>query len=96
MISEASLLAVQVRFGLTEGALTTVARVFGGAVVVVEVELSVVLIVIKGGDIIGAEWLVNVTGVVEGIVVMVVGVDLIFTLAVGSQAGVGSELTLTE
>lgn len=89
------MLAVQVRVELTEGALTTVVGVIERAVVVVEVELSVDLIVIEGGDILG-ERPDNVTGVVEGIVAMGVGVDLILMLARGSEVGVGSELTLTE
>lgn len=69
-----------------EGALTTVAGVFGGAVVAVEVELSVDLIVTEGRDIIGAEKIVDVKGVAEGFVAMGVGVDLILMLAEGSEA----------
>lgn len=94
--SEASLLTVEVRIGLTEGALTTVAGVFGGAVVVAEVELSVDLIVIEGEDIIGDERLVIVTGIVEGFPAVGVGVDLIVKLVAGSDVGVESELSLTE
>lgn len=37
-ISEANMLTVEERVGPTEGALTTVTEVFGGAVVVAEVE----------------------------------------------------------
>lgn len=85
------MLAVEVRIGLTEGAFTTEAGVFGGAVVVVEVELTVDLSVIKEEDI-GAE----VTGTVEGFVVAGAGAVMILTLAEGSEAGVESELTLTE
>lgn len=95
-VSEASLLAIEVRVGLTEGALTAVAGVFGGAVVVVEMELSVDLIVIEGEDITGAEMLVNATWVVEGFVSGGIGVDLILMLVEGSEAGVESELGLTE
>lgn len=95
-ISEASLLAVEVRIGLIEGALTTVAGVFGGAVVVAEVVLSVDFIVIAGEDVIGAEGLVNATWVVEGFVAVGVGVDLILMLVEGSETGVESELSLTE
>jgi len=91
-ISDASLLAVEVRVGLIEGALATVAGVFGGAVVVAEVEL-VDLIVIEEEDIIGAERVANVTGVVESCVVVGVGVDLILMLV---EAAVESELNLTE
>ncbi len=87
---------VEVRVGLTEGALTTVAGVFGGAVVVVEVELCVDLIVIKVEDIIGAARLVIVTGVVEGFAAVGVGVGLVLMLVEGSEAGVESELNLTE
>lgn len=58
------MLAVEVRVGLTAGALTTVAGVFGGAVVVVKVVLSVDLAVTEGEDIFGAEKLVRITGVV--------------------------------
>lgn len=89
------MLAVEVRIGLTEGPLTTVAGVFGGAVVVVEVELSVDLIV-EGKDITGGERLVNVTGVVDGFVAVGAGVDFILVLVEVSEAGVESELTLTE
>lgn len=72
----------------------TAAGVYGGAVVVVvEVELSVDLIVTE--DILWAEKLVKVTGV-EGFVAMCVGVDLIVMIAEGSDAGVESELNLTE
>lgn len=92
MISEASLLAVKVRVGLADGALTTVAGVFGGAVVAVEVTLSVDLVVIAG-DVFGAEKLDNVTEVVEGFVAM--GAGVILMLAEGSEAGVESELDLT-
>lgn len=89
------MLAVEVRVGLAEGAFTTVAGVFGGAVVAVEVELVVDLIVVKWEDV-GAERLANVTGVVEGFVTVGAGVDLIFMLVEGSVAGVESELSLTE
>lgn len=90
------MLAVLVRVGLAEGAFTTVAGVFGGAVEEAEVMLVVDLTVMEGGAIIGAERLVNVTGVVEVLVAMGEGVDLIFTLAEGSGAGVESELSLTD
>lgn len=90
------MLALQVRVGLIEGALTTVAGVFGGAAVVVEVELSADLIVIEGGDIIGAEKLVKVIGAVEGFVAMGVEVNLILMLAEGSETEVESELNFTE
>lgn len=86
-VSEASLLAVEVRVGLIEGALT---------VVVVEVELSVVLIVNEGEDVTGAVRLVNATWVVEGFVAGGVGVDFILMLVESSEAGVESELGLTE
>lgn len=86
------MLTVEVRVGLIEGALTTVAGVFGGALVVVEVELGVVLIVTKGED----EKLVNVTGVVEGFVGVGTGDDLILMLVEGSGAGIEFELSLTE
>lgn len=72
------------------------AGVFGGAVVVAELELSVDLIAIKGEDIIGDERLVIVTGVVEGFPVVGAGVDLILMLVAGSDGGVKSELNLTE
>lgn len=95
-VSEASLLAVEVRVRLTEGALTAVAGVFGGAVVLVEVELSVDLIVIEGEDITGAEMLVNAIWVVEGFAAVGIGVEFILMLVEGSEAGVESELGLTE
>lgn len=87
------MLAVEVRVGLIEGALTIVAGVFGGAAVVAEVELGVDLIVIEEEDIIGAARLVNVAGVVESFVSAGTGVDLILMLA---EAALESELNLTE
>ena len=90
--SEANLLAIEVRFGLAEGALTTVAGVLTGAVVVAVVELCVDLFVIEEEDINGPERLVNVTGVFESSVAVGVGVDLMVTL----EAAVESELSLTE
>lgn len=51
---EASFVAVQVRIGLIEGALTAVAGVFGGAVLVAEA-------VTTEEDVSGAEGLVNAT-----------------------------------
>ena len=92
MISEASLLAVEVRVGLADGALTTVAGVFGGAVVAVELALSVDLVVIEG-DVFGAEKLDNV-GVVEGFAAK--GAEVILMKAEGAGAGVESVLDLTE
>lgn len=65
--------AVEVRVGLIEGALTTVAGVFGGAVVAVEVVLSVDAVVVEKEDILGAKLVI--TGVVEAFAA--VGVDLI-------------------
>lgn len=65
VISEASLGTIDVSVGLAGGAFTGVAGVFGGAVVV-EVKPEVVVIVIGGEDIIGAEMFIN--GVVEGFV----------------------------
>lgn len=76
------MLTVEVRVGLTEGALTTVAGVFGGAVVVVMVVLSVDLAVTEGEDILGAEKLVRITGVV--------------LVEARVESGVETELTLTE
>lgn len=89
------MITVEVRVGLTEGALTTVAEVFGGAVVVVQVELGVDLIVIEGEDIVVDEKLVIVTGAVEGFPVVSVKVDLV-KLVEGPQAGVESDLILSE
>lgn len=89
------MLAVEVRIGLTEGAFTTEAGVFGGAVAVVEVELIVGLNVLKEEDI-GAERFVEVTGTVEGFVVAGAGAVMILTLAEGSEAAGESELSLTE
>lgn len=91
--SEANLLAVEVRVRLTEGGLAIVAGVFGGAVVVAEVELCVDLIVIVEEDIIGGERLVNVRGVVESCVMVGIGIDLILMLA---EAAVESEFDLTD
>lgn len=72
------------------------AGVFGGAVVVVEVELGMDLLV-EGEDITGAERLVNVTGVVKGFVVAVaVVVDFNVMLVEGPDVEVESELALTE
>lgn len=64
--------------------------------VAVEMELNVDLIVVEGEDIVGPERLANVTGVVEGFVTVGTGADLILMLVEGSEAGVESELSLTE
>lgn len=88
------MLAVEFRFGLTEGALTIVAGVFGGAVV--KLEVAVDLIVVKGEDIIGAEQLVNVTEGIEAFVPVGSGVDFVLMLVKGSGAGLESEVNVTE
>lgn len=95
-ISGAVLLTLEVRAGLIEGALTTVAGVFGGAVVVVEVELDVDLFVIREEDIIGVERLVIVAEVIEGFSAAGIGVDLTLMLVEVSVAEVESELSLTD
>lgn len=68
-----------VRGGLYEGVLTTVAVVFEGAAVVVEVKLGVDLIVTEDEDITGVET-VDVTGVFEGFGAVAGGVDFIVIL----------------
>lgn len=93
VISVANLLAVEVRVELIEeGALTTVAGVFGGTVVGAEVELVDFIVIIEE-DVIGEERLAKVTGVVESCVAVGAGVDLILLLA---EAAVESELNLTD
>lgn len=67
--------AVEVRVGLIEGALTTVAGVFGGAVVAVEVVLSAGGAVVEKEDILGAKLVI--TGVVEAFAAAAVGVNFI-------------------
>lgn len=92
VISEANLLTVEVRVRLADGALTTAAGVLGGAVV--EGASSVGLVVIGGEDIIGAETLVDVTGVLEGFVVAVDAVSLVVMLVPGSGAEAEPDLTV--
>lgn len=89
------MLAVEVRTGLTEGAFTTEAGVFGGAVVAVEVDITVDLLVITKEDV-GAERFVEVTGNAEGFVVVGARAVMVLALTEGSEAGVESELSLTE
>lgn len=60
-----------------------------------QVELDVDLIVIKGGDIVVDEELVIVTGAVESFPVVSAEVELV-TLVEGPEAGVESELILSE
>lgn len=93
IISEANLLTVEVRVELADGALTTAAGVLGGAVL--EGASSVGLAVIGGEDIIGAETLVDVTGVREGFVVAVGAVvSLVVMLVTGSGAEAEPDLTV--
>lgn len=89
------MLAVEVRTGLNEGAFTTEAGVFGGAVVAVEMDITVDLLVITKEDV-GAERFVEVTGNAKGFVVVGARAVMVLALTEGSEAGVESELSLTE